>query len=493
MSTANCDVYDVVIVGAGISGINTAYRLQSELPGITYTILDARAAIGGTWDFFKYPGLRSDSDLFTFGFQWRPWSEKRAVADGQSILSYIRASATAEGIDRRIHFNSRVQTADWSSKSQNWTLTVNSNNTIKQVLTKFLVFGSGYYDYEQALPAVIPGLSSFNGRIIHPQFWPDDLDYTDKRIVVIGSGATAVTLLPTLAQKAAIVTMLQRSPTYILALPNPASGSLLQKFLPEYLSFKLSRIYFLVLPMMFYYFCRIFPKAAKNFLRNGAASHLPKGYPVDPDFTPSYKPFDQRVCFAPDGDFYAAIRNGRAKVMTGTIKNVVDDSIVLNNGQKIDADIIVTATGLKLRWGGGVKMSVDKQPYLAGDKFTWNHAMLQDLPNCAFVIGYSNASWTLGADATALLLCRILKGVHKHGLTSIIPRIPNEPMKAIPILSLNSTYVRAAREDMPRAGDVGPWRRRTTYFNDMFKVKYCNVTQDLETYQGDTLVTGITF
>ena len=493
-SGTDCDVLDVVIVGGGISGINTAYRIQTEVPGTRYTLFEARDAIGGTWDFFKYPGLRSDSDLFTFGFSWRPWLEKNSIADGGAILKYLRASAAIEGIERHIQLNTRVQSANWLTKSQTWEVKIISNSRVDRVYTKFLVLGTGYYDYEEALPAVIPSLNAFTGRIVHPQFWPADLDYIEKKIVCIGSGATAITLVPVLAQKAANVTMLQRSPSYIVSIPNSTSASLLQRYMPDRLAFTVNRIYFMIFPMLFYYFSRFFPAVSRNMIRKWAAAQLPESYPLDPDFTPHYNPFDQRVCYSPDGDFYAAIRNGRAKVVTNTIERIVDDGIILKSGAKIDADIIVTATGLKLRLGGSINLTIDGRPYLVGGKFAWQNAMLQDLPNAVLVMGYTMASWTLGADATAFLLCRLLKGMRKHKLTSIVPRIPKDkPLLAYPLMTLNSTYVLAAANDLPKTGDRGPWRRRINYFSDMFKVNYGDVNQDLDSYRGDFLVTTVKF
>ncbi len=486
------DTFDVVIIGAGISGINTAYRIQSRLPGIRYAIFEARGALGGTWDFFKYPGLRSDSDLFTFGFSWRPWLETNPIAEASSILNYLKASAAAEGIEKQIQFNTRVQSANWSTKRQIWNLTILSDATIRKVHAKFLVLGTGYYAYNKPLEAKFRNLDTFAGRVVHPQFWPNDVDFTGKHVVCVGSGATAITLVPVLAQQEASVTMLQRSPSYVVSLPNPRSASLLQRYLPERLSYTLNRLYFMVMPILFYYFCRLFPRISRTMIRDNAAKQLPKDYPVDPHFTPRYSPFDQRVCFAPDGDFYAAIRRGRAKVVTDTIDQIVEDGILLQGGDKIPADIIVTATGLKLQLGGGMNLTVDGESFRFADKFTWHHAMLQDLPNTVLIMGYTMASWTLGADATAFLLCRLLKGMRRHGLTSIVPRIldDNAP-EARPLMDLTSTYVSAATKDLPKTGDSGPWKRRMNYFTDYLTLNYGNVSKNLEMWQGDRLVTNI--
>ncbi|EXJ69319.1 uncharacterized protein A1O5_07355 [Cladophialophora psammophila CBS 110553] len=487
------DILDVAIIGAGISGINTAYRIQTELPDINYAIFEARDTIGGTWDFFKYPGLRSDSDLFTFGFSWRPWTKNNPIADAGSILEYLRTSTTMEGIDNHIQFNTRIQKANWSVKSHLWELTATTNNGVQhQSFARFLVLGTGYYDYEQALPVIIPRLDSFEGQTVHPQFWPADLDYTDKRVVCIGSGATAITLVPVLAQKAASVTMLQRSPSYIISISNSSKVSRLKQYLPKRLAYILNRLYFLTFPILFYYFCRLFPTLSRNTIRKAATKQLPEGYPMDPNFTPRYNPFDQRVCFAPDGDFYDAIRKG-AKIVTGTIKQVVGDGILLDDGSKLSADIVITATGLKMLWGGKISITVDGKPYRIGDKLAWHNAMLQDLPNAMVVTGYVMASWTLGADATAFLLCRLLRGMRKHGLSTIVPRVPTDgSVKACPLITLSSTYVLAAAADsLPKCGSQGPWRRRFNYFTDTLKFKYGDVTEDLELYRENLPVTGL--
>lgn len=487
-------VFDVVIVGAGISGINTAYRVQTELPSTKYVLFEARDAIGGTWDFFRYPGLRSDSDLYTFGFSWRPWAKQNPIADAQSILEYLKASVAAEGIDMHVKLNSRVQSAEWSSKAQSWRLNVFLNGRLAVVETKFLVLGTGYYDYEEPLPGLIPNLDSFSGPVAHTQFWPKELDHGGKHVVCIGSGATAITLVPALAHKAASVTMLQRSPSYILSLPNSTASGMLQRHLPVQLMYTLNRLYFMIAPMLFYYFCRLFPTTARNMIRDGARKQLPSGYPVDPDFTPRYNPFDQRVCFAPDGDFYAAIRGGRVRVITDVIERVNSHSILLKSGLEVDADIIVTATGLKLELGGKVDLTVDGKKYGINEKFAWNHAMLQDLPNTMLIMGYTMSSWTLGADASAFLLCRLLKGLRRHNLTSIVPRIPkHEDMTPRPLMALSSTYVAAAANVLPKTGDKYPWTRRMNYLTDYFKVRYGDVTTGLEVHVGDVTVTGVRF
>ena len=477
--------FDVVIVGAGISGIDAAYRVQTELPERNYTILEGRGSIGGTWDLFRYPGVRSDSDLFTYGFPWRPWTERRGIAEGASILNYLKESTAIEGIDRHIQFHHSLIAANWSTEKQMWTLKVNAKDEITYLHARFLIMGSGYYDYKQPLPASILGLNDFNGKVVHPQFWPQDLDYADKKVIIIGSGATAVTLLPSLAEKAANVTMLQRSPSYILGVPNPAAGSFIQRYLPESLASKLTLLKFLILHVVFYYFCRLFPDTARRIFRDNAAKQLPKDYPLDPNFKPSYRPWDQRLCVAPDGDFFTALCQGKAEVVTGTIRKVTESSILLESGQKLDADIIITATGLKLSFGGGAKLSVDHEPVIYRDKFIWKGTLLQDVPNCLFVVGYSNATFTIAADTSAYLFCRILKTMTQRGFTSVVPRVRDpKSMKALPVLNLKSTYAVRGQNELPKAGDVGPWKRRNNYFVDFYLSRFGDINDGLEYSRG---------
>ena len=480
--------WDVVIIGAGISGINSAYRLQTKLPGKSYTILEARGGMGGTWDLFKYPGVRSDSDLHTFGFPWRPWQEQKSIADGDSIVKYIRETASMYGIDQHIQYHQKVVSMDWSSDEQSWALTVEANGEQKYVHAKFLILSTGYYDYLDPLPAAIPGMENFQGTVVHPQFWPEDLDYTNKKIVVIGSGATAVTLIPSLAEKAAHVTMLQRSPSYLLAMPNPAGGSWLSSILPSWASSKINRLRFLIIPFLFFHFCRAFPNAARRVMRAATTRQLPPNIPHDPHFEPAYNPWEQRLCICPDGDFYRSLRRGRADVATGTIASVTRQGITLaGSGATLAADVIVTATGLKMQLAGGASVAIDGEPLHMNRKFMWKGVMMQDVPNLAFVIGYTNASWTLGADATALLLCRLLKLMEKQGVSSAAPRLEHpETLKKMPVLNLNSTYVMRALDRMPKAGDKGPWKARDNYFTDLWNAKFGDIQTGLQFYRVST-------
>ncbi|KAF7118460.1 hypothetical protein CNMCM5793_007981 [Aspergillus hiratsukae] len=478
--------YDIIIVGAGISGINAAYRIQSQLPNHRYAILEARNAIGGTWDLFKYPGIRSDSDLFTFGFSWNPWNQDNPIAEGASISKYMRDTAAQYGIDKHIHFQHRLLAADWSSADNVWKLAVDHEGEPKSYTARFVIFGTGYYNYHEPLIADVPCLSQFQGQIIHPQFWPEDLDYTDKKVVIIGSGATAVTLLPKLAEKAAKATMLQRSPTYILALPNRQS-SLLSWILPNTINRKLQRLRWIMTSRIFFLFCQTFPWIARLLLKLSVVRQLPKNIPHDPHFKPRYNPWDQRLCICPDGDFFKSLHSGHANVKTDTIRQVTANGIELASGDFLDADIIVTATGLKLQIAGGTSITVDGEKQRVSDKYLWNGVMLQDLPNASFVIGYTNASWTLGADATALFVCRLLKWMEQHNKVAAVPRLNPvlaRQMQPRRLLNLNSTYVAAAEKDLPKAADRGPWRPRDNYLSDLMFAKFGRLDQGLECVDG---------
>lgn len=474
--------YDVVIVGAGISGINVAYHLQRNFPKLKYKILEGRSNIGGTWDLFRYPGIRSDTDLHTFGFGWNMWNENRAIADGSSIAQYLKTSAKKEGIYDQIIFNHLVKAANWSSELQSWDLRVENTTATLNIQTRFLVLGTGYYDYEEPLNPEIPGLSTeFKNTVAHPQFWPEDLDYEKKNVVIIGSGATAITLLPNIAKKAAHVTMLQRSPTYIMSISNVTGNSWYHKLLPRSWSFRIDRVMFMWAIIFLYNMCRLFPESSRRKLQAAMRKELPKHVPLDPNFTPRYKPWDQRVCFAPDGDFFQSIRNGKAFVETGNIKTVNSGSITLESGKELDADIIVPATGLRLAIGGRIAVSVDGKPIDLADRYAWRAALLQDVPNIAFLMGYVNASWTLGAETTAHLICRLLRHMKENSIGAAIPRLPkNSHMEPHPIWNLDATYVKKSQKSMPRCGDSGPWKGRTNYFVDLWKAKYGNIEQGIQ-------------
>ncbi|KAL0485004.1 FAD-containing monooxygenase EthA [Acrasis kona] len=472
--------FDVVIVGAGISGINAGYRVK-ESTNKTFTILEARGSLGGTWDLFKYPGIRSDSDLHTFGFPFHPWTNELSIADGASIKKYIKDTAEYYGIDKHINYHHKLVSANWSSQSRTWTLDVDTDAGKKKICTKFLVIGTGYYDYNKGLEVEIPGIQNFEGKVVHPQFWPEDLDYKDKNVLIIGSGATAVTLLPNIAKESKMVTMLQRSPTYIM--PVESIGSLkkkMRKYLPLTWTYQILRFLNLFLSWLIYFFCMTFPEAAKKRFLKIVASELPKDYPIAPNFDPSYFPWQQRVCATPDGDFYQAIREGKAEVVTAHIKNITNNEVQLvGTEQVLRPDIIVTATGLKIQLAGGAKVFVDDVEMNLSDKHLWKGVMVEDIPNASMIIGYANASWTLGSDATSHFIVRMLKKMDKEGISQAVPRYDySAGMKDRPVLDLNSTYIKKGA--LPKCGDKGNWVPRSTYLRDLYEAKYGNITTDLQ-------------
>ena len=481
--------FDIIIIGAGISGINTAYRVQEQLPGFSYAILEARHDLGGTWDLFKYPGIRSDSDLFTFGFEFNPWRQTNPIAEGPEIKSYIANTARKFGIDQHILYKHKVTAANWSSEEHVWNLSVDADGKTKEYTARFVVFGTGYFNYDQPLEAQIPGIKNFKGQAIHPQFWPEDLDYTDKKIVVIGSGATAITLIPNLAKRAARVTMLQRSPTYIMSLPN-RSSTWLSYILPTATFHRVQRTIAIVITRMFFLLCQKYPTFSKWLLKQRVSRQLPKHIPYEPHFAPRYNPWDQRLCVCPDGDFFKCLRAGKADVRTDTIETVTENGILLKSGETLDAEIIVTATGLKLQIAGGCQISVDGKKYDLGSKYMWNGVMLQDLPNASYIIGYANASWTLGSDATAQFVTRLLKTLEERKLIAATPRLKPDEEKNLeerPLLNLSSTYISLASRTLPRAGNKRPWQPRDHYHKDMKIALKGDLTEGMEFVAGPSL------
>lgn len=478
--------FDIIVIGAGISGINAAYRIQTTLPSSSYTVLEGRHELGGTWSLFKYPGIRSDSDLHTFGFPFNPWTKPNPIATGESIVEYMRATAEKFGIDKNIRYGRKVERADWSSDEQRWRLEVNEGDGgTCAYYAKFLIAGTGYYNYDTPLPADIPGLESFKGARVHPQFWPEELDYKGKKMVVIGSGATAITILPAVVETGVgHVTMLQRSPSYVMNMPQRKASDpkpWYERWLPHWMALRITRMRFLVIPYVFYLFCRKFPVKASNLLRSEAKRQLPKDFPMDPHFKPTYNPWDQRLCLCPDSDFFKAFESGRAQIVTATIKRVVEDGIELDSGEKLEADIIVTATGLNLQVCGGVAVSVDKQPVNVPDCYIWRACMLSGVPNMAIIIGYVNASWTLGADSASRLLTRLIKYMAANNYTSATPRItPKEMENPQCPFALSSTYVTRAEKMLPHAGSTGVWKPRDNYFKDNWAANWGDLREGME-------------
>jgi monooxygenase len=461
---------DVLIVGAGLSGIGAACHLQRELPGKSYAILDSRAAIGGTWDLFRYPGIRSDSDLHTYGYAFKPWINEKSIADGPAILDYIRETATEHGIDRRIRFAHRVERAEWSSGEARWTVHAERVDTGEQVrLTcSWLFSASGYFRYEQGYLPTFEGAERFAGPIVHPQHWPEDLDYEGKRVVVIGSGATAVTLVPAMAEKAAHVTMLQRSPTYVISVPEKdALANLLGRVLPAEKAYALARRKNIWLQKTIYSLSQSRPRLVKRLLRKGLERRLPQGYDIDRHFTPTYNPWAQRLCAVPDGDLFKAISAGTASVVTDRIETFTERGIRLVSGEELEADIVIAATGLDLLALGGIELVVDGEPVVLPERLVYKSSMLSDVPNFIFVFGYTNSSWTLKLDLVCEYACRLIAQMDRRGYGSCVPVNADESMPTRPFLDFGAGYVQRAVHRFPRQGASGPWQIRMSYAQDL--------------------------
>ncbi|MFE9750266.1 flavin-containing monooxygenase [Saccharothrix saharensis] len=462
---------DVVIVGAGLSGVGAAYRLRTECPGKSVAILEARDTMGGTWDLFRYPGIRSDSDMFTLGYPFKPWREAKSIADGPSILTYIRDTAEQFGIDRLVRYRTKVVAADFSTETARWTLTLSERDddgavTESTITCGFLYSCAGYYDYDQGHDPVFPGIDSFRGAVVRPQFWPDDLDYAGKRVVVVGSGATAVTLVPAMAETAAHVTMLQRSPTWIGVVPGRDKlADKVRELLPAGVAHRLIRTKNILFGLAFYQFCRRWPKAARNVLTKLSTKALADPGTVREHFTPTYDPWDQRLCAIPDADLFRALKRGRASVVTDHVDTFTPDGVRLKSGRELHADVVVTATGLRLLALGGIAPSVDGRRVELSEQFIWRGAMITGLPNFAVCVGYTNASWTLRADLTSRLVCRVVNHMDRHGYASVVPT-PDRPLARRPLLDLASGYIQRAVDAFPRQGDRGPWRVRQNYVLD---------------------------
>ncbi|MHA3838195.1 flavin-containing monooxygenase [Terrabacter sp. AAH1] len=469
---------DVLVVGAGLSGIGAAYRLQTEAPTRTYAILEARASLGGTWDLFRYPGVRSDSDMMTLGFPFEPWTDPDAIADGPKILAYLESTARKHGIDRHIRFGHQVVAASWSSVEARWTVTVErAGGGSEQLTCRFLQLCSGYYDYERPHDPELPGIGSFAGDVVHPQFWPEGLPVAGRKVVVIGSGATAVTLVPSLADLGADVTMLQRTPTWVTALPRrDRVRDVVQKVLPSRAGGVVARYKNVLATMAFYELSRRRPAVAKSLLSKGAARALGSTTLVSDHFTPTYDPWDQRLCVVPDGDLFEAVRSGRAHVVTDTIETFTPDGIRLRSGRELAADVVVTATGLRIKVAGGIEFTVDGERRPTGELTVYRGAMFADVPNLAVTIGYVNASWTLRADLASRYVCRLLNHMERNDWRVAVPRAP-EGMEGRPLLPLRSGYVERAAGELPQQGDAAPWLMRQNYLLDRRDMLRGDVTE----------------
>ncbi len=465
-------------MGAGLSGIGAAYHLQQKCPGKTYAILEGRESLGGTWDLFRYPGIRSDSDMYTLGYSFKPWTGAKAIADGSSILSYLRETAEENGIDRHIRFGHRVERASWSSKESRWTVEVRevASGAVVRLTCHFLFVCAGYYDYEEGYTPEFAGRAAFRGRIVHPQHWPADIDYDGKRVVVIGSGATAMTLVPALAKRAGHVTMLQRSPTYVIARPDrDRIAGWLKGRVSLDTAYAMTRWKNVLLGMAFYAYCRRLPAQAKKVIVGQVRRQVSHRADLTAHFTPSYKPWDQRLCLVPDGDLFEAIRTGGASVVTDHIDTFVENGIRLKSGQVVEADIIVTATGLKMKFLGGVVIEVDGKHVDPAKTMTYKGMMCSDVPNLALTLGYTNASWTLKCDLTSTYACRLLNYMDEHGYTQCCPRQNDPAITEEPIIDFSSGYVQRAIDKFPRQGSAMPWKLYQNYALDLVLLRHAPV------------------
>ncbi len=466
---------DVLIVGAGLSGIGAAHHLQDRCPGRSYAILEARGAIGGTWDLFRYPGIRSDSDMHTLGYRFRPWKAAKSIADGASILEYVRETAREAGIDRHVHFHHRVRAAAWSSAEQRWTVEAertDSGETIR-LTCGFLFNCSGYYRYDRGYTPEFTGIEGFGGSVIHPQHWPTDAEYAGKRVVVIGSGATAVTLVPALAAQAAHVTMLQRSPTYIVSMPGEDPlAKRLRRWLPDRIAYPVVRWKNVLFQLVTYRLARRFPGLIKNMVRRGVVSALPAGYDVDTHFTPPYNPWDQRMCLVPDGDLFESLADGSAEIVTDRIATFTEGGIRLESGRELEADVVVTATGLELLFLGGMQLSVDGEEVDVARAMTYKGMMLSDVPNMAFTIGYTNASWTLKADLVAEYACRLINHMAARGYGECVPHVSDPAINEEPLMDFTSGYVLRSLDQLPKQGSKEPWKLRQNYPVDLRNLRH---------------------
>jgi monooxygenase len=473
--------FDVIVVGAGLSGIGAAHYIQKDCPGKTYAILEMRNTIGGTWDLFRYPGIRSDSDMYTLGYAFRPWESPKAIADGPSILEYIRKTAKEEAIDQHIRYHHKIKRASWSSAEKLWTIGVERTDTneIIEFTCNFLLMCSGYYNYDHGYMPNFAGQENFKGQIVHPQKWTEDIDYTNKKVVVIGSGATAVTLVPALARKAARVVMLQRSPTYIVSAPSEDKiANFFRKILPLKLAYHLTRWKNIVWTLFFYNLARKKPNFVKRLFRTGTQKALGPDYDVAKHFSPKYNPWDERLCLVPDGDLFISIRKGKAEIVTDHIEQFTESGILLKSGKTIDTDLIVSATGLEIKFMADLQLTVDGKKIEGKDLYVYRGTMFSNVPNLALIAGYTNASWTLKSDLSSQFICRIINRMHETGKMQVVPRL-NENLEEIPLIDFSSGYIQRAKGKLPKQGTKSPWKLYQNYVLDVFNLKYTGLEDNV--------------
>ena len=468
--------FDVVIVGAGLSGVGAGYHLQANCPDRSYVILEGRDAIGGTWDLFRYPGIRSDSDMFTLGYAFKPWTQAKAIADGPSILNYVRETAREHGIDQHIRFNTQVKGASWSTEDAAWTVEVEKDGKRSQVTANFLFLCGGYYSYAGGYTPEFPGVATYKGQLVHPQKWTPDIDHAGKRVVVIGSGATAVTLVPEMAKTAAHVTMLQRSPTYVVAAPGEdKQANWLRTKLPAKLAYAITRWRKVLFGMVFYNYARKQPAKVKAGIIEMVRKEMGPDYDVATHFTPTYNPWDQRICLVPDADLFTALKSGKAEVVTDHIETFTETGIKLKSGKVLEADIVVSATGLVLQAMNGLKLTVDGRVIEPGKTLSYKGMMYSDVPNLASAFGYTNASWTLKCDLTCEYVCRLLNHMKKTGNRQVTPRNDDPNIGEVPWLDFSSGYVTRAMASFPKQGTKAPWKLHQNYALDLMNLRFTKI------------------
>ena len=469
--------FDVIIVGAGISGISAAYYLQEQCPDKSFAMLEGRGSIGGTWDLFKYPGIRSDSDMYTLGFAFRPWTSRKAIADGEDIMTYLHETKEELGLEDKIKFHHMVKSAQWSSEQSTWTLGVSiaGHEEVQYYTCNFLSMCSGYYDYEQGYLPDYKGKDDYKGTFIHPQFWPEDLDYADKKIIVIGSGATAVTLVPQLAKKAEKVTLLQRSPTYIATAPSVDKIALWTKrILPDGIAYNVSRCRKILVQRFSYAIARKYPNFMKKLIIAGVKKELGDDYDLR-HFTPRYNPWDQRFCIVPDSDLFESIRTGKSEMVTDHIDSFTSSGIQLESGDHLEADIIVSATGLQLKYLAGVEFQVDGKEIKGPDLVAYKSMMFSGVPNMALAFGYTNASWTLKCDLTNRYFAKMIKYMTKKGYKKAVPMVQDPDMELLPFLDFSSGYVQRFIDQMPKSGTKAPWKLKQNYIFDRVTINMSKI------------------
>ncbi|MAK90010.1 MAG: FAD-containing monooxygenase EthA [Oceanospirillaceae bacterium] len=478
------EYFDVIIIGAGLSGIGAACHLSKECPEKSFAIFEGRDAIGGTWDIFRYPGIRSDSDMFTLGYEFKPWTNRKGIADGADIRDYIREAANEHSITPHIRFGHKILSAEWQSDLAVWQITAQLNDGETRLFScNYLISCTGYYSYEEGFTPEFKGREQFSGEIIHPQFWPENYDYSGKKIVVIGSGATAVTLVPALCDKAQQVTMLQRSPSYVVSVPQQdPMVSALRKILPQTWAYRIIRGRNISITLALYNFCKKFPRAARGLLQFAVKSRLPKDFDMK-HFTPKYAPWDERLCAVPEGDMFRAMSSGKAQVVTDHIDHFTADGIRLKSGKTLAADVIITATGLKVQMFGNMTVKVDGDVFVPNQSMSYRGVMFENLPNLAMVFGYTNSSWTLKADLISRWVCRLLKAMDKKGARQVTPRCNSAEMERLPFINMQSGYIARVKDQIPKQGSERPWKLYQNYFADMAQLRLASMNDPALEYR----------